>query len=201
MNNEPRVFVVDESGYISDPSYKNPRLREDLHDLWDFPFKTANDVESAVEEKPPLRDVLGAAYEDGMACPYPDPIERAEKWPESDPWDDAFFDDWYPRLTEQDLDALNQMVEKWLKEEPHWSFEEDYFDYPRDSGAFAYIILDDFYYSNEGGEDVFEQLGIELIEGTHPGNNSCSADMSVAPEEANKVCIALGIPFRFERQT
>ena len=200
VKSEQQVFVVDASGYLSDPRYETPRLREDLHDLWNFPFKTASDVESEVLEKPPLREVLAVAYEEGMACPYYDPAEKAEKWPQADPWDEAFFDDWYPRLTDDDLQILNKMVSKWLKEEPDWNFEEDYFDYPRDSMAFAYGILNDFYFSYEGGEEVFDQLGIELIEGPMPGNNSRFAKMSLAPEQANTICTAQGIPLRFKQQ-
>ena len=75
MTQQLRKFVVDDSGLVYDASY-NPKLREDLYDVDPYPFKTSRDVESAVEEIPPLLSVLGEAYQDEMACPYTDPIEK-----------------------------------------------------------------------------------------------------------------------------
>ena len=197
MTQQLRKFVVDDSGLVYDASY-NPKLREDLYDVDPYPFKTSRDVESAVEEIPPLLSVLGEAYQDEMACPYTDPIEKEEKWPEWDPGDEGFFEDWYPRLTESDLVTLNEMVGKWLKEEPSWNWEEDYFQYPRDGGVIAFSFLEDLYHSTDDGEEIFERLGIELMDGVHPGNDSRIAQMSCEPQAANQICAELGIPIHFE---
>ncbi len=48
---------------------------------------------------------------------------------------------------------------------------------------------------------MIEPLGIELIERFHPGDDTFVAQMSLPPDEANVVCVQLGIPWRFQRQS
>jgi hypothetical protein len=140
-------------------------------------------------------EVLGEAYEEGMGCPFADLRERADKWPECDPWNEGFFDDWYPRLTAADITKLNEMVSAWLKEEPDWVSEEDHFHYPANGQELAFEWLQEFV-----DNVTLDRLEIGFIEGLRPGDNTRAAQMSLGPEEANQICKDEGIPLHFERK-
>ncbi len=115
-----------------------------MYDDYPRQLKIRKDLIRAVEAIPPLCELLSQAYEQGMGCPYTDPQEKEDNWPEPDPWDEDFFTDRYPRLSTLDLKKLNQMFQAWLNEEPHWSSEETCFHLPSDSQALAFGVFESY---------------------------------------------------------
>ena len=198
MPDKPRTFAVDSDGSLSDPSY-DPQVRADVYDDYPDPIKTRKDLIYAVDAIPPLCEVLASAYEAGMGCPYTDPVEKEDNWPEVDPWDwdESFFTDWYPLLKAADLKKLSKMISVWLNEEPNWSLEEPHFHLPADSYGIAFDFFQS-YVAEDANQQVLHKLGIELIEGFHPGDDSRVAQLSLGPEQANAICIEFNMPMRFK---
>ena len=108
----------------------------------------------------------------------------------TDPEDGA--DKWLLGLCQAEFEALVvPRVRRWFSEPPDWSNEAEFLPPAATPEGAA------FEYFNMLSPDEREQLGIEIVEGEHPGSTFCAAELVVDVEEANRLAGELGVPVRF----
>jgi hypothetical protein len=94
-------------------------------------------------------------------------------------------------MNQADFSYLVSVIENWLNEEPHWSYECEYFDSCADGQRAA---LDFFRYIDQNSLD---QLGIVIVEGEHPGSTYYAAELRADLKETNEIALNESIPVRF----
>lgn len=99
---------------------------------------------------------------------------------------------WLLSLTNKEFeDRVVPVIEKWFGEPPNWSFEDDCLP---ESGTAQGAALEFF---RDMAADDLETLGVEVVEGEHPGSTYYAAELRGDIEEANRAAEAAGIPVRF----
>jgi hypothetical protein len=91
-------------------------------------------------------------------------------------------------------DVIVGRVTQWLSSEPDWAFEGDYIS---DTGtaegiAYSYFRSMDF--------EQLAILGVEIVEGEHPGSTYYAAELRCSIDQANKAASSHGIPVSFVRR-
>jgi len=100
--------------------------------------------------------------------------------------------DWLLSLTNKEFEGrVVPEIEKWFGEPPDWRFEDDYLP---ESGTAQGAALE--FFRDMAGDDL-ETLGVEVIEGEHPGSTYYAAELRGDIDEANHAAEAAGIPVRF----
>jgi hypothetical protein len=82
-------------------------------------------------------------------------------------------------------------IETWFEEPPDWNFEDDYLP---DSGTAQGAALAFF---SDMAADELETLGVEIVEGDHPGSDYYAAELRGDIDAANRAAEKAGIPVRF----
>ncbi len=82
-------------------------------------------------------------------------------------------------------------IERWFGSAPDWSIEEEYL--PQRATARGAAME---FFESMGGDEL-ETLGVDLIEGEHPGSSYHAAELSFDIDEANRAAAAAGIAVRF----
>jgi hypothetical protein len=88
-------------------------------------------------------------------------------------------------------DRVVPEVEKWFEEPPNWSFEDAYLPA---SGTARGAALESF---RDMAADDLQTLGVDIVEGEHPGSTYDAAELCGDIDEANPAAEAAGIPVRF----
>ena len=149
-----------------------------VHSIYsEFRDELAADLQAAQragnESKRMLADLKG-----GLQALPEEPEEGAE--------------DWLLSLTNKEFeDRVVPVIEKWFGEPPNWNFEDDYL--PK-SGTAQGAALEFF---RDMTADELETLGVDVVEGEHPGSTYYAAELRGDIEEANRAAEAAGIPVRF----
>lgn len=99
---------------------------------------------------------------------------------------------WLMSLTSKEFeDRVVPDIEKWFGGAPNWSFEGDYLP---DSGTAQGAALEFF---RNMMPDELEALGVDVIEGEHPGSTYYAAKLRVDIDDANRAAEAAGLSIRF----
>jgi len=100
--------------------------------------------------------------------------------------------DWLVSLTSKEFeDRVVPEINQWFGEAPNWGWEDEHL--PQEATAQGVALL---YFSDMAEEDL-EALGVDLIEGEHPGSSYYAAELSGDIEDANRAAEAAGIGVRF----
>jgi len=204
-------FEVSESGTLTVADFKSPNTRAEIYesvaDAW---VESPAHLADAMDEVQPLAWAVNEIYSevrseveserdsasnDAMASD--ERVEaltaRLDSMPE-EPEEGA--KDWLLALTTVEFERLVvPQIEGWFSEEPNWNYEDDYI--PR--GATSQGAALEFFESMDG--DELDLLGVEIIEGDHPGSTYYAAELRGDVDAANKVAINAGMPVRFKRIT
>ena len=134
--------------------------------------------------------VLGAQRaSSGNQAALADLTAQFEALPE-DPEDGAA--DWLLTLTRKEFECnIVSKIELWFSESPDWGWEDEFL--PQEATAQGMALL---FFSDMAEEDL-ETLGVEMIEGDHPGSSYYAAELSGDIDEANRAAEAAGIRVRF----
>lgn len=102
--------------------------------------------------------------------------------------------DWLCALPQTEFnDHIVPAIEQWFLEEPDWIFESDFL--PETSSAQGAAL--DYFRAMDAS--LLDALGVEIIEGEHPGSTYYAAELRGALDEANRKAQKLKLPIRFER--
>ena len=200
-------FEVADSGTLRMANYAEAQTRADFYvEVSDFWSRSPGDLAEAMDECQPLawavhriysdlRDELVADLQDvqdagsGNKRRLAALKDRLKALPE-EPEDGAAV--WLLGLTSKEFeDRVVPQIEEWFGEPPDWNFEDDYLP---ESGTAQGAALQFF---RDMAADDLETLGIDVVEGEHPGSTYYAAELRGDIDEANRAAQAAGIPVRF----
>lgn len=178
LANNPQVFHVDpydRTLTTAEVSTETPARRE----LWDVFFSVGDDSSQVVDQ--------------ALHC---EPLQwEIERWLEGWDWpEDVDPQDWREALHELGRDQLDEFIRRinvWLDQKPKSSWELDVTPQrstPQGDALWFFRQLD---------PDSLAELGIEIVEGEHPGSSYYAAELPGAVAEANEHARRLGLPIRF----
>jgi hypothetical protein len=100
--------------------------------------------------------------------------------------------EWLSSLSQQDSESrVVPEIETWFDEPPDWNFEVDHL--PRSSTAQGAAL--EFFQAMSLND--LETLGVDVVEGEHPGSSYYAAELRIDIAEANRAAEAADIPVRF----
>ena len=200
-------FEVDDGGTLRMADYADAERRADFDDyVPNFWSDSPKDLVEAMDECQPLAWAVGGIYfefragikEDLRDTQGDGSLEkrrraslatRLEMLPE-EPEEGAV--EWLLGLSCKEFDHwVVSEIDKWLDEPPDWGSEQDYLP---ESGTAKGAALE--YFQNMA-IDKLETLGVEVIEGEHPGSTYYAAELTGDIDVANRAAEASGIPVRF----
>lgn len=203
-------FDVSNSGTLTVAGFKSPSTRAEIYesvaDTW---AESPAHLVDAIDEIRPLVWAVNEIYSEARsevelerdsaandAMASDERVEaltkRLEAMPE-EPDDGAR--EWLLALTTDEFERLVvPAIEKWFTGKPNWNYEDDYI--PRSATSQGAAL--EFFESMDG--DELDLLGVEIIEGDHPGSTYYAAELRGDVDAANKVAINAGIPVRFKNE-
>ena len=99
---------------------------------------------------------------------------------------------WLLALTTREFEEwVSSEIEKWFESPPDWAFEDDYL--PQSGTAQGAAM--EFFQSMD--VDQLETLGVEVVEGEHPGSTYYAAELRNDIDQANRAAQQAGISVRF----
>jgi hypothetical protein len=212
MPTEPvTVFEVSEDGgtlRLADHTEPETRAEfyEDIADQWDA---SPQDLLDAAEACEPLawavnslyqdfRDELIAKIEAAQSAEKPNNKRltalqaKLEELPE-EPEEGAT--DWLLGLSASEFNKnVVPNIEDWFSEPPDWNFEDDYL--PQSSTAQGAALI----FFGEMDPEEIGLLGVDIVEGEHPGSSYYAAELRGDIDQANRAAVAAGIPVWFKAE-
>lgn len=201
------VFEVSDGGTLRMANFAEAETRAEFYEyVAGFWSRSPKDLAEAMDECQPLawavhsiysdfRDELAADLQAAQRAGneskrmLADLKGRLQALPE-EPEEGAV--DWLLSLTNKEFeDRVVPVIEKWFGEPPNWNFEDDYLP---ESGTAQGAALEFF---RDMTADELETLGVDVVEGEHPGSTYYAAELRGDIEEANRAAEAAGIPVRF----
>ena len=184
MPHHTTVFIVGPGGTLEVAGVGLPASRAEAYDLT---LKSLDDLEavtSAALDCRPLGWWLHHRYADFREA-HP---ARAEGLP-AEP--SRGIDRWIERLSPAEGADLLAGAQAWLRAKPDWAQEDDYIPRSATGQGAALEFFEDW-----DAEDL-AALGIEIVEGDHPGSTYYAAELHHTPEAANRVADQRGLPVHF----
>lgn len=182
-----RDFEVTESGTISDASVVEPVINADLFELDDY--DSVNSLILTIECCQPLQFAIQELAwekkvelnEDGSASALLTALQD----------DDFGWKEWIRLEGEDGLNWFRTYIdETWLHQKVNWGYV-DYF--PKHYSGVA--VAKQYF---EGLDDkTLDALGVEIIEGEHPGSSYYAAELRQDVNYANQVAREMRLKFRF----
>lgn len=202
-------FEVDSSGTLTVADFWEPKTRSDFYEsVSDSWSESPAHLADAMEECQPLAWAVHSIYTelrdeiqadlDGITRDWGVYKKRAlalqariEAMPE-EPHDNA--EDWLLTLTSSEFEAqVVPEIEKWFDSPPNWGWEDDHL--PKNGTAQGAALQ--FFQSMDGA--TLDILGVEIIEGEHPGSSYYAAELPGDIDLANEAAAEAGIPVRFKK--
>ena len=203
-------FEVTEGGTLRMADYAEAETRAefygDVADQWE---RSPQDLSNAMEECQPLvwavnsiysdfRDELvadiGAAETDAKQNKRRIAVLKArlKRMPE-EPEEGA--SDWLLGLTISEFEAnVVPQIQEWFSEPPSWNFEDDYLP---QAGTAQGVALD-FFRSMDA--KFLDLLGVDIVEGEHPGSTYYAAELRGGIETANRAAEEARLRVRFVKR-
>ena len=193
------VFQVLPGGTLKLRGYENPPTRDEAFALSRSFFENAESLASEADDLQPLMWELQQQYYNYHRkkldeIKADDEINAyQEKWPENA--DEELARNWVTQLSGKEFEKLRTQIKEWTQAEPDRLREIDYFRVPADGQEAA---MEFFEYE---GFDVSEEVGVEIVEGSHPGSSYYAAELRLySVGEANDRAAAAGMDIRFEAE-
>lgn len=200
-------FEVCDGGTLRMADYVEAETRAEFYDdVASFWSRSAKKLAEAMDECQPLawavheiyskvRDELVADLQDAQGAGSGSKRRlaalraRLETLPE-EPEEGAAA--WLLSLTSKEFKKrVVPQIKKWFKQPPDWIFEGDSLP---ELGTAQGAALEFF---DMMAADDRETLGVEVVEGEHPGSSYYAAELRGDIDEANRAAKAAGIPVRF----
>lgn len=200
-------FEVTASGTLRIANFPEAEIRaefyEDVADRWDG---APENLAEAMDECRPLAWAVDSIYADvrdqivaDIAAAQNDAqqdkhriaamIARLEQLPEEP---DEGARAWLLGLTEFEFETLVvPPVREWFSERPDWRFEDDYLPHTETAQGAAL----EFFRSMDARS--VELLGVDIVEGDHPGSTYYAAELRGDIEDANRAAELAGLRIRF----
>lgn len=192
----PWMFDVDEYQTITAGVDDEPKVRSDVFDIEVADIRTPKDLITEVQCCPPLlshfQDLARERLADLQWELDEGDLTRARRkalqglvkaLADED-------DGWQAWIAAEPLHEHVQVIQSWLADPIEW---HDMEHFPRDWGpqGRALAFFESLPFATQ------QALGVEIIEGDHPGSTYFAAELRQDIESANREAANLGLPFRF----
>ena len=191
------IYEVSEFYTITDPNIKLPEIRSDVFNIWIEDINSIDKLVSAIEDCTPLEthfQELGQSrkgeIEDEIECTSGAKKKRLKALAQALDDYDCGWKDWLQLEGVKTLPAHIKTIVDWLSS-PVDMCESDWF--PNDWSGQGYAKS--FFESLDA--DVRDALGVEIVEGCHPGSSYYAAELRNSVEDANRVARKLRLDFKF----
>lgn len=202
-------FEVDSSGTLTVADFWEPKTRSDFYEsISDSWSESPAHLADAMEECEPLAwavhsiytelrdeiqaDLDGIAHSSGVSKKRALALKARIKTMPEEPEDNA--EDWLLTLTSSEFEArVVPEIEKWFDSPPNWNWEDDHL--PKNGTAQGAAL--EFFQSMDGV--TLDILGVQIVEGEHPGSSYYAAELTGDIDVANKAAAEAGIPVRFKK--
>jgi hypothetical protein len=203
------VFEVTDGGTLRMADYVEAETRaefyEDVADRWE---DSPQDLSDAMDECQPLAWAVNSIYSDfrdeivaDIGAAETDAKQnkrriaalkaRLKKLPQ-EPEEGASA--WLLGLTTSEFEAnVVPQIQEWFSEPPDWNFEDDYLP---QTGTAQGAALEFFRSMDANSVDL---LGVDIVEGEHPGSTYYAAELRGDIEAANTAAISVDLAVRFVR--
>ena len=191
-NTEPLIFEVRESGQLLIADYHAPETRMDAYQL--SPNAVQN-KEYLLQEASCIQAMRAQIY--FISHEYFSDYSM-EDWLESD------VETFVEKLNAEQFEKLGNHLLEWLNKDFYEAGDDETMPYNRDirtplsgSSAAYRLFNGDDYCDEFEPDEVIELLGIEIVEGEHPGSSYYAAELSISIDEANKIAEQKKVAIRF----
>ena len=190
QNSNLKVFHVSDSGTITDPEVETPQINADLFELDDY--STVESLISTIENcQPLLNSIQSLAWDKRLEFSEDDDSELKTVLED----EDFGWKEWIRLEGKTGLDwFVTYIDETWLPKELNWH-DVDYF--PNHYSGVA--VAKQFFEELDG--DTLDALGVDIIEGEHPGSTYYAAELRQDVDYANQVARKMGLHFRFRENS
>ena len=186
QNSDLKVFHVSDSGTITDPDVEVPQINADL-----FEFDDYHTVESLIDTietcQPLLNSIQSLAWDKRLQFSEDDDSELKTALQD----DDFGWKEWIRLEGENGLNwFITYIDETWLQKKLNWR-DVDYLP-----SHYSGVAVAKEYFENLDN-DTLDALGVDIIEGEHPGSTYYAAELRQDIDHANQVTREMGMDFRF----
>ena len=188
-NFDLRIFEVSDSGTISDPDVEVPKINADLFEFDDY--QTVDSLIYTIETcQPLLNSIQSLACDKRLEFSEDDDSELKSALED----EDFGWKEWIRLEGESRLSwFISYIDETWLQEELNWHYV-DYFPNHYSGVAVAKEYFELLKY------ETLDALGVDIIEGEHPGSSYFAAELRQDIDHANQVARDMGLDLRFKSQ-
>jgi hypothetical protein len=204
-------FEVDGSGTLTVADFWEPKIRSDFYEsVSDSWSESPAHLADAMEECEPLAwavhsiytelrdeiqaDLDGIGRSSGVFKKRTVALKARIKAMPEEPEEGAL--DWLLALTSSEFEArVVPEIEKWFDSPPNWNWEDDHL--PKNGTAQGAAL--EFFQGMDG--DTLDILGVEIVEGEHPGSSYYAAELNGNLDRANKAAADAEIPVRFKKRS
>ena len=198
------IFLVNQSGTLSLEGYRAPETRMDAYGISFSYFMTHSDLALEADTHQPVLWELQNLFTNWRDAEIEilssnssnqDSVEVFKT-----KWDEDFLDDadnvtnWLKQLSKEQFSQVSKAMLAWGSGDPSCD-DDDFIDEPMSGQDMAYQMFSEGCYADEA-----EVLGIEIVEGDHPGSSYIAAELSLPIAEANKKAEEAGFDIRFKNE-
>ena len=203
LTKDPWYFEVNDHGTIVESANDEPEINSDVYQSISVAYlKTPQDVVDEVNDCEELRShfvdlasdeleqVESDLDDEDLAKPQKKALLklRAALQDEDDGWQD-----WVILSGKKGVPRFRDAIDAWLGEPVNWMATEFWPDGWSSQGRALSFFRDlDL--------PTTEALGIQIIEGEHPGSSYYAAELRSDITAANQAAAQLGLPFRFRKE-
>jgi len=194
-------FIVDEYGTLHMKGVVEPTTRAGFYDFIAKTWrKSPEALIDAMNECEPLAWAVHSLYSESRQALHervqvtadPELQARLDDLPE-DPEEGAAH--WLLNLSLSEFKKLVVPdIKKWFDAKPNWNWEQDHLPLEATAQGAAKA-----YFENLSIDDL-DLLGVEIVEGDHPGSTYYAAELRTDIRKANKAAKDADIPVHFSRR-
>ena len=203
MAKDPWYFEVNNYGTIVESGNDEPKINSDVYESISVAYlMTPQDVIDEVNDYEELRsnfvDLASKELEQVESDLDDEDLEKSQrkallKLREALQDEDEGWCDWVLLAGKKGVPRFRDLIEEWLGEPVNWMGTEFWPDGWSSQGRALSFFRDlDF--------PTTEALGIQIIEGEHPGSSYYAAELRSDITAANAAAAQLGLPFRFRKE-
>lgn len=203
LTKDPWYFEVNEQGAILESGDDEPEINSDVYQSISVAYlKTPQDVIDEVNSYEELRshfvDLASKELEQVESDLDDEDMEKSQrkallKLCEVLQDEDEGWCDWVQLAGKKGVPRFRDLIEDWLGEPVNW-MATDFWPEGWSSQGRALSFFRDLDFPTT------EALGIQIIEGEHPGSSYYAAELRSDITAANAAATELGLPFRFREE-
>lgn len=185
------LFTVDEEGTLSLANYVWPKTRKGAYGLPDGADVTAEQINNCCPLAWHMADYYRREFLETVSAAKFRRRFPGESIRDHIDFPEYYFGDWFSALQGEQREKAIADIDAFLDDEPDWCHEIQFLGTDFGAQGAAYAHLRGYAWSEQ------EKMGVEIVEGDHPGSTYYAAELTVPIEEANARARELGTGMLF----